>query len=108
MMNIIKRGRPMYDIKKEQLEVFDELGFSMTRTASVLGVSRQTIINRRHVFGLLNIREGYSDICDYDLDQVVMNKFSITPNIGERYVIGALHDRAITVQRQNKRFDITS
>ena len=42
-----RAGRPSYNISQEQLETFDELGFSVTSTATLLGVSRHTVINRR-------------------------------------------------------------
>lgn len=46
------RGRPPYDISRENLESLLELGFSFQQMASILGVSVRTIRRRRELFGL--------------------------------------------------------
>ena len=53
-------GRPKLSITQDQLEAFDDLGFSVTKCASILGVSRHTIINRRNEFGMPSIRNRYT------------------------------------------------
>ena len=57
-----RADRPSYNISQEQLETFDELGFSVTATATFLGVSRHTVINIRRLFGLSSGSARCSDI----------------------------------------------
>ena len=37
------RGRPRFEVSKEQLEFLSSIGFSWTEVASLLGVSRMTV-----------------------------------------------------------------
>ena len=79
-----RAGRPSYNISQEQLETFDELGFSVTATATLLGVSRHTVINRRRLYGLPSGSARYSDITDNELDEIILSISVVTPNFGER------------------------
>ena len=79
-----RADRPSYNIYQEQLETFDELGFSVTATATLLGVSRHTVINRRRLYGLPSGSARYSDITDNELDEIILCIFVVTPNVGER------------------------
>ena len=101
-----RRGRPKFNITREQLEIFDELGFTITKIGSILGVSRHTIINRRREFNLPLSQHRYSNISDAELDTIVSDIFHITPNIGQRYLIGALRQRDLHIQRQNTQIHI--
>lgn len=85
--NVRRRGRPKFDITREQLEIFDELGFTITKIGSILGVSRHTIINRRREFDLPLSRNRYSIISDVELDILVSDIFHITPNTGTLLVL---------------------
>ena len=42
----VRRGRPRYDVTKEQLEVFAERRFSVSEMASLLNVSPRTVVGR--------------------------------------------------------------
>ena len=46
-------GRPALDITREQLETFDELGFTYSQVASILFVSTQTLQKREKRLGCL-------------------------------------------------------
>lgn len=75
----------------------ENLGFSQTETAQLLGVSRQTIVNRRRHFSM---QTNWANITEDEIDILVQNIYSITPNVGERYMIGALRNQGIRVQRR--------
>lgn len=64
------RGRPSYQICKEDLESLLELGFNFQQIAKIIGVSVRTIRRRREFFGL-PIGDHYSSISDDELDRVV-------------------------------------
>lgn len=65
------RGRPPYEIRKEDLEYMLELGFKFSQIAIILGVSERTLRRRREVFGLPIGSECYSDLTDTELDHLV-------------------------------------
>ena len=44
------RGRPRYNIPREQLELFLELGFSVPQMANMLGVSQSTVKRRMSTY----------------------------------------------------------
>lgn len=49
------RGRPRFDVSRNQLEYLSSLSFTWTEAASLLGVSRMTIYRRRREFGMLGL-----------------------------------------------------
>ena len=95
-------GRPSFSITRGQLETFQEIGFSITQTARILGVSRHTIINRRREYGM-GSTHNWTDISDRDLDELISAIYRLTPDIGERYTIGALNECGVRVQRRRIR-----
>ena len=66
-----QRGRPPFVISLDQLEALIELGLSMRRIASVLGVSERTVRRRREMYGLPIGRDRYSLLLDHELDRLV-------------------------------------
>ena len=60
----VRRGRPRYEVTKEQLEFFVERRFSVSEMASLLNVSPRTVERRLNEFGL-SLRNNYSDIYIY-------------------------------------------
>lgn len=84
-----RRGRPKFDIKKEQLEYLLHLGFNCPRIADVLGVSLSTIRRRMSEFGL-SITALYSTITDQELDALVSQIKVEFPNCGSRLMHGHL------------------
>lgn len=101
-----ERGRPRIPITQEQIEAFEELGFSYVQTARILCVTEQTLRNRRREFGMSFGTDRYTDLSDEELDSVVATVLQITPEAGERYVIGALRSRGVQVQRSRVRASI--
>ena len=56
------RGRPRIAISREMIETFEEMGFTFTQTANILGVTTQTLRNRRREFGMSVGPTRYSEI----------------------------------------------
>ena len=93
-------GRPKYFIPKDRIERLHSCGMTWKNIAKVLHISERTLYRRRQEYGIL---ENYSDISDSDLDSIIMNILSNTPNAGEKLidklVIGSLRSRNIHLQR---------
>lgn len=95
----IRRGRPSFRIKKEQLQGLIELGFSWVQIANLIGVSVDTLRRRRRNYGM-DVGNGTdSQTTDDALDAAVLSILTVSPNSGERMVIEALRSRGIRVQR---------
>ena len=62
-------GRPSFNIPCERLEELRGLGFTWSKIAQMLGVSRWTISRRVKQYGL-ECLQGFSDISDQDLDSL--------------------------------------
>ena len=75
------KGRPRYDVSKEHLEAFIEIGFKAELVASLLGTSTRTIERRLAEFGL-TIQQKYSDLEDAALDSIVSDVLMSFPNAG--------------------------
>ena len=95
------RGRPHFQVQKEQLEYLSSLGFSWTAIAALLGVSCMTIYRRRQEYGLL--RDPQSTLSDRDLTTVLRHLRSEHPYIGEIIVIGHLRAMGYHVPREKVR-----
>ena len=69
------RGRPSFDIPPAILEELRGLGFTWTRIAKMLNVSRSTIHSRVTDHGLEGLSK-FSDITDVELDHVIEDYIS--------------------------------
>ena len=92
------RGRPSFNISKEQLELFLEYNFSVRKISEMLGVSVSTVNRRLSIYGL-SIAQTYSTLSDEELDAVTLQLVSEYPNCGYRRMIGLLRGRGINVQQ---------
>ncbi len=100
------RGRPRFRIKKEQLQGLIEIGFSWVQIANLIGVSVDTLRRQRRSYGM-DVGTGTgSQTTDASLDAAVLSILTVSPNSGERMVIGALMSRGIRVQRSRIRSSI--
>lgn len=96
-----RRGRPKFNISKEQLEHLRSLFFSWTAIADMLLVSRMTIYRRRTEYGLLD--ETHSAIDDGDLIEFVRYILVQHPRVGQTFVMGCLRARGYRVTRERVR-----
>ena len=101
-------GRPRCNIEKEELHRLCDIYHSWGKVASTLGVSERTLRRRRVEFGMTisdpsGPRKTYTEISSNDLNTVVKEILDILPDAGQTYVIGALTQRSIHIQRHRIR-----
>ena len=96
LVNQTRRGRPKFDISKEQLEHLLDLHFSCPKIAYLLGVSLRTVRRRMTEYGL-SVSALYSEISDRELDRLVDDIRGSFPNCGYRMMDGHLRQRGIRV-----------
>ena len=93
-------GKPAFDISAELLEDLLGLGFTYTRIAQMLGVSRWTISRRIKDYGLEDFR-SFSKLSDDELEDVVrgyIREHGATS--GQVYMTGYLRSLGLRVQRR--------
>ena len=91
-------GRPRFLIPRDQLQGLRSLHFSWKKIAEMLGVSDKTIRRRRHELGMMiGYQSSYSDIPDDELDVFVRRILDLSPQSGERMVLGSLRAQGIKV-----------
>lgn len=96
-------GRPSFNIPCETLKELRGLGFSWSKIAQMLGVSRWTISRRVKQYGLKSL-QGFSNIADEDLDALVKELLEMQGRtMGQVFVGGYLKSRGIWVQRHRVR-----
>ena len=81
----VRRGRPRYEVTREQLELFVERRFSVSEMASLLNISPRTVERRLNEFGH-SLRTNYSDISDENLNNVVQEIKRNIPNTGYKRI----------------------
>ena len=92
------RGRPSFDIPKEQIELFLEYNFLLPQISEILGVSLGTVNRRLKDYGL-SVTQIYSTISATELDKITQQLVSEFPNCGYRRMTGFLLARGIHVQQ---------
>ena len=76
-----RRGRPKFNISREQLTFLLEKGFSLPSIARVLSVSLRTVERRLQQFGMSK-KMFYTDIDDQRLDNTIRDLSSNFPSAG--------------------------
>lgn len=100
-------GRPRLLIPKEQLEGLRSLGFSWSTIGKMLCVSERTIRRRRADYEMpLGNSGNFSSISDDQLDEEVRSILQVSPNSGERMMVGGIIARGLIVQRRRVRASI--
>ncbi|CAB3985660.1 cytosolic Fe-s cluster assembly factor nubp1-b-like [Paramuricea clavata] len=96
-------GRPKFRIKSEVLEDLRSLGFSWTKIAVILGVSRWTISRRVKDYGLEDMC-GFSQLSNEELDRLIRNYIDHHGTTsGQTYIIGYIKSLGYHVQRSRIR-----
>ena len=95
------RGRPSFEISRDQLIYLSSLSFTWTEIAKLLGVSRMTIYRRRCEFDLLV--PNRNELSDVQLKDLICNWKSEMPAVGETLVMGRLHANGYCVTRERVR-----
>lgn len=96
------RGRPKFDVSREQLEFLLERGFSVRDVAQLLGLSLRTTERRLQEFGI-SCGQFFTSIDDETLDCTVETILRSFPSYGYRRMTGALLSRGIRVQNTRVR-----
>lgn len=89
----------------EDIEFLRGLGFSWTRIAQVIGISRSTLYRRLEEEGVPT-SVWYTQMSDVDLDRVIQQLKRDHPNDGERLIRGRLIGQGIHVPRTRTRASI--
>ena len=97
-----EKGRPRLEVMKQQLECLRNKHFRWVSIAKLLGISERTLRRQRDEFGL-RVDSGFTDISEEHLIIGIQAVRSVTPNIGQSRMIGALRSRSFHVQRWRTR-----
>ena len=92
-------GRPRLDISIDEVSQLRSLGFSCTRFAEILNISRRTLYRRLEGSDIV----GYTDITAQELDSIILAYKLNRPNDGEVMIIGHLRASHIHVPRSEVR-----
>ena len=93
-----QRGRPRFNVPKEQLEFLIERGFSIPDIAHILGISVRTTERRLLEFGLF-ATQAFTSIDNQSLDHTIQDIVRYFPSFGYRRMTGALLSRGIRVSQ---------
>lgn len=96
-------GRPKAMISQEVLEELRGLGFSWSKIARILNVSRWTVSRRVEEYELSNLKR-FNDITDEEVDNIIkeyINRHGATT--GEKFISGLFRSKGITIQRKRIR-----
>ena len=80
-----RRGRPSYNISREQILYLRSLSFHWNVIAKLLGISVMTLYRRRQEFGL--VEDPRTRISDHQLLEIVRQIHNDFPDIGEVLLI---------------------
>ena len=92
-------------VSLDEVEYFRELGFTCTKIAEMVGISRSTLYRFLGREGIPSTRK-YSDISSSELDRAVAAIKQEHPNDGERMMAGHLYRVGISVPRSQLRGSI--
>ena len=78
------------------------LGFTWTKIANILNVSRQTLYRHLNGSGLM----GFTDVTDEELDGIIQSYKATHPNDGEQIITGYLRSVGMCIPRRRIRESI--
>lgn len=98
----VRKGRPCSEIDEEQVKFLVSKGFSKSKIAKILGVSRQTFYNRYSTW-TSGTFDKFMMISETDLDEKVKEIKLTHPNDGEVMMSGHLRSQGIRIPRSKLR-----
>jgi len=101
VVHALGRGRPRFDITRDQLEYLSSLSFNWTQISALLGVSRMTVYRRRAEFDMLG--DTSEPLTNDEVRRHVTNMRQQFPNIGESMTIGRLRAMGFRATRDQVR-----
>ena len=96
-------GRPRININFDFVDLLKEAGFTFQEIAHALQVSRTTLWRR---ISENNMLSNFTDISDYQLDELVQELQLRFPNSGQVILMGHLRSRGVIVPRHRLRDSI--
>ena len=96
-----QRGRPRFNIQREQLLYLSSLGFTWTNIAALLGVSRMTLYRRRAELNLLT--DPLRTLNDEQLKDILREIRREHPNLGQTMMLGLVRAQGYYVSRARLR-----
>ena len=99
-------GRPRYAVGVEQVAGLRGMGFTWRAIANILNVSERTLRRRRKEFDMPSFKDEFSSMTDEEVDHVVREILTLSPNSGERMVIGSIRSRGLKLSRERLRASI--
>ncbi|XP_068670218.1 uncharacterized protein [Montipora foliosa] len=93
------RGRPRYNITRQQVEYFKHYSFNAVQMAAMLGVSEATLRRRLQEYDL-PLSESFTAMSDEELDEVVKDIKKDFCQSGYRMVLGVLRSRGYRIQQR--------
>ena len=97
LVHTSERGRPRFDISRQQLQYLCSMSFTWTQIAEILGVSPMTIYRRRQEWALTE--EPSRLLSDRDLHNLLLHMRREFPNLGQTMVWGWLRSLGFKVTR---------
>jgi len=91
-----EKGCPCFEIMKGQLVFLQSKHFRWASIAKLLGISEQTPRRRREESELKT--DGFTEISENNLTAVIQSVKSVTLDIGQSRILGALRSRGLRVQ----------
>lgn len=91
-----EKGCPCFEIIKGQLVFLQSKHFRWASIAELLGISEQTPRRRREESELKT--DGFTEISENNLTAVIQSVKSVTLDIGQSRILGALRSRGLCVQ----------
>ena len=96
-----QRGRPRFNIQREQLLYLSSLGFSWTSIASLVGVSRMTLYRRRAELNFL--ADPVHTLNNEELEHLLTEIRREHPNLGQTMMLGLVRAQGYYVSRARLR-----
>lgn len=96
------KGRPKFDIPREQLQHLIDVGFKATDIDKMLCISEKTVYRRLEENGK-SIRDTYANMTAHELDDIIKEVLRQFPNSGYKSMRGHLLSRGYKVQENRIR-----
>ena len=96
-----QRGRPKFDITREQLEFLASMSFTWIQIARMLGVSHMTVYRRRVEFQM--VQSVCGTLSDNELKVLLTSMRKEHPSMGQTMVWGRLRSMGFNVTRERVR-----
>lgn len=101
--NLDGPGRPSIYVPSEILEELRAVGFTWSKIAKTLGISRWTVMRRVREYGLDGM-QGFSSLSDNELDSLVNGFIDQHGSmVGQTLTLGYLKSRGLQIQRNRVR-----